>query len=230
MHVLTDGKSILMLPDSMDYKQVGKGDQPPNTGGMGAHSPSKAIDLDMEARILREVVEPTFRGIQKEDLDYRGVLYIGLMLTEDGPKVLEYNCRFGDPECQALMLRLGENDLLPLLYACAKGDLSGCCIDANKMHKAAACIVLTSKPYPDEPVKGEVITGIEKAEKHKNATVFHAETKLENGQILSDGGRVLNICSVGDTLEQAIGRAYDASFEISWPSKYMRKDIGFRVL
>jgi phosphoribosylamine--glycine ligase len=224
---LSDGSRVLPLATSKDYKRIGEGDTGPNTGGMGAHSPSKVITAEQARQIIESVIRPTVAGMADENRTFVGVLYAGVMLTADGPRVLEFNARFGDPETQPLMLRL-ENDLLPVLAAGARGDFGGERLAFKK--EAAACIVLASAGYPGTPMRGEPITGIEAARAHPGVEVFHAGTALVDSTLVAHGGRVLNVCASGATLSEALRRAYAASAEISWPSKIFRKDIGRRVL
>ena len=226
--VLSDGARVLPLAACRDYKRVGDGDSGPNTGGMGSHSPAGTLDKDLAADILERIVRPTVEGLAGENRPLRGVLYTGLMLTEDGPKVLEFNARLGDPETQALMLRL-EDDLLPVLQAGAAGNFGGARLQWR--HEAAACIVLASAGYPGVPSKGEPITGIEQARAMEGVQVFHAGTaRRDDGELISAGGRVLNVAATGVGLREALRRAYGAAAAIDWPSKIYRKDIGKAAL
>jgi phosphoribosylamine--glycine ligase len=227
---LSDGRRILPLATSKDYKRIGDGDTGPNTGGMGAHSPAGLVSRDLAEEIMKSVMIPTVRGMAAENRTFRGVLYAGLVLTDDGPKVLEFNVRLGDPEAQALLLRI-EGDLLPVLAAGAEGDFGDHRVRFSS--DAAACIVLASAGYPGKPVKGEAIHGIEAARSHEGVEVFHAGTRLdgEDGKTLvASGGRVLSVCARAPRLVEALRRAYAASAEIGWPSKVLRQDIGRRVL
>ncbi len=224
---LSDGERVLPLATSKDYKRIGEGDTGPNTGGMGAHSPSGLLSAAESAAVLEKVVRPTIAGLRTENRSFIGVLYAGLMLTPDGPKVLEFNVRFGDPEAQALLLRV-ENDLLPVLVAGARGDFGAERLQFRK--EAAACLVLAAAGYPDKPVKGEEITGIEAARAVPGAHVFHAGTAVRESAIVSNGGRVLNVCATGPNLREALRSAYTAANEIQWPGKVLRLDIGKRVL
>ncbi len=224
---LSDGTHVLPLATARDYKRLADGDQGPNTGGMGAHSPSGLLSSELAGRILEEVMYPTIAGIAGEGRPFSGVLYAGLMLTDAGPKVLEFNVRLGDPEAQALLLRL-EDDLLPILAAGAAGNFG-----LSRLHfrkEAAAVVVLASAGYPDKPVRGEPIRGLERAAAVPGVEVFHAATEARGGEILSAGGRVLNVAATGATLAEALRSAYAAAGEISWPSKILRKDIGRRIL
>lgn len=224
---LSDGERVLPLATSKDYKRIGEGDSGPNTGGMGAHSPSGLLGVDAAAAVLDKVVRPTVAGLQAENRAFVGVLYAGLMLTPEGPKVLEFNVRFGDPEAQALLLRI-ENDLLPVLAAGARGDFAGERVQFRK--EASACLVLAAAGYPDKPVKGEEILGLEAARAVPGAQVFHAGTARRDDAFVSNGGRVLNVCATGSNLREALRAAYAAASEIHWPGKVLRHDIGKRVL
>jgi len=227
---LSDGERILPLATSKDYKRIGEGDTGPNTGGMGAHTPSGVVSGELGAEILETVLQPTVVGMAEENSPFRGILYAGLMLTDEGPKVLEYNVRLGDPEAQPLMLRM-EDDLLPVLAAGAEGDFGGHKLRFKK--EAAACIVLASEGYPGKPVKGEAIEGLDTVRTHEGVQVFHAGTAFradDDQTVVTAGGRVLDVCASGDTLVEALRRAYAAAAEISWPSKVFRRDIGRRVL
>ncbi len=224
---LSDGEHLLTLASSKDYKRVGEDDTGPNTGGMGAHSPAGVLSAEQAGEVLKKVMHPTIEGLAAENRRFVGVLYAGLMLTDDGPKVLEFNVRLGDPETQPLLLRL-EDDLLPALAAGAAGKFGSPRLRFRK--EVAACVVLASKGYPGEPVKGEVISGLEAAGRLEGVEIFHAGTALRDGQVVSSGGRVLNVCATGATLRDALKRAYGAAAEIDWPGKMLRRDIGRRVL
>jgi phosphoribosylamine---glycine ligase len=225
--VLSDGERFLPLAACRDYKRLGEGDTGPNTGGMGAHSPSGVLEKGVASDILDMVVRPVIAGLAQENRALRGVLYAGLMLTSEGPKVLEFNVRFGDPECQALMLRL-EDDLLPALAAGAAGNFGSARLQWRK--EASGCVVLASAGYPGKPVKGEPISGVEEARAVEGVTVFHAGTAHHEGTLVSAGGRVLNVCSTGATLREAMRRAYLGAQRIEWPSKILRRDIGRAVV
>jgi phosphoribosylamine--glycine ligase len=224
---LCDGKRLLPMATSKDYKRIGDQDKGPNTGGMGAHSPSGVLSGEEASRVVETILRPTVQGMAEEGRPIVGVLYAGLMLTEQGPQVLEYNLRFGDPETQPLMMRI-DGDLLPVLAAGAAGDFGNHRLTFRK--EAAACIVLASFGYPGKPVKGEVIEGLDRAAAREGVQVFHAGTAERDGQILSAGGRVLGVSAVGHGLAEALKRAYEATAEIQWPSKVIRRDIGRRVL
>lgn len=224
---LSDGERLLNFATSKDYKRIGENDTGLNTGGMGAHSPAGVLSKDEAKEIFERVMRPTVAGLAAENRRFVGVLYAGLMLTDKGPRVLEFNVRFGDPEAQPLMLRL-EDDLLPVLAAGAGGHF-----ESRRLHfrkEASACIVLASAGYPGDPVKGEVISGLEAASRHEGVEVFHAGTAEQDGRVLSAGGRVLNVCATAPQLREALRRAYEAAADIKWPSKVLRADIGRRVL
>ncbi|HVR29513.1 MAG TPA: phosphoribosylamine--glycine ligase [Thermoanaerobaculia bacterium] len=224
---LSDGRRVLALATSKDYKRVGEGDSGPNTGGMGAHSPSFVLSETDSDQMLHDVLEPTVRGMAAEGVPLIGVVYAGLMLTAEGPRVLEFNIRFGDPEAQVLLLRL-EDDLAPLLLDAATGGFR---VERLRHRSdAAACIVLASRGYPEKPATGETIRGIEAAEKRRGVHVFHAGTAREGRRLVTAGGRVLNVCALGSTLIDALESAYRAADEIYWPSKVLRRDIGRRVV
>lgn len=220
---ITDGTSILMLPAAQDHKRVGDGDTGPNTGGMGAFSPTTTLDdatLDM---VAGEVLVPVVDAMRREGIVYRGVLFAGLMLTHAGPRVLEFNCRFGDPECQAIVTRL-KSDLLELLLATCEGRLGD--VDVSWDTRASCCVVLASEGYPDKPKLGAVISGLDAATKLPDVWVYHAGTKrMADGTVVTNGGRVLSITALGDTLDQARDRAYEASAMIGFSGKQMRSDI-----
>lgn len=224
---LSDGERILPFATSKDYKRLEDGDRGPNTGGMGAHSPSGVLGGESGARILEEVMHPTIAGLAAENRPLCGVLYAGLMLTAAGPRVLEFNVRFGDPEAEVLLLRLAD-DLLPVLKSGAAGRFDTARLSFRK--EAAACLVLASAGYPDRPKKGEPITGLERAAAHEGVEVFHAGTARRDGRVVAAGGRVLTVAATGVHLRDALKRAYAAANEIHWPSKVMRRDIGRRIL
>lgn len=224
---LSDGERILPFATSKDYKRVGEGDTGPNTGGMGAHSPSGVLSQADGAMVVESVLRPTIEAMAAEGRPFTGVLYAGLMVTASGPKVLEFNTRFGDPEAQALMLRL-ESDLLPVLAAGAAGNFG---VERLRFKKeTSVCLVLASAPYPGNPVKGEVIEGLEEAAALPGVEIFHAGTTERNGQLVTAGGRVLNVGATGPRLVDALRKAYGAAAEIRWPHKIFRPDIGRRVL
>ncbi|MEJ5166554.1 MAG: phosphoribosylamine--glycine ligase [Thermoanaerobaculia bacterium] len=225
--VISDGSVAIPLASSKDYKRLGENDTGPNTGGMGSHSPAVILDKENSKKIMTEIMLPAISSLSKEGREYRGVLYAGLMLTQKGPYVLEFNARFGDPETQSILLRM-ESDLLPILYQASKGKLQIQRIEWKK--EATACIVLASKGYPEFYEKGFPIEGIEEAQSVEGVTVIHAGTVLKDGVFYTNGGRVLNVCANGQTLAQAIGRAYLGVKAISFENKYYRSDIGQNVL
>jgi len=224
---LSDGERMLSFASSKDYKRIGEDDTGPNTGGMGAHSPAGVLTSEQGGMVLESVMHPTIKGMAAEERPFVGVLYAGLMLTADGPKVLEYNVRFGDPEAQPLMLRL-EDDLLPVLVSGAAGrfEMRG----LNFRQEAAVCVVLAAAGYPSDPVKGDRIGGLEDADRHEGVKVFHAGTKMKDGHVVSAGGRVLNVCATGPRLQDALKRAYNAAGDIRWANKILRHDIGRRIV
>ncbi len=224
---LCDGTSILPLATAQDHKAVGDGDTGPNTGGMGAYSPAPVMTQEMEERVVREIIEPTVKAMQDLDCPYQGVFFAGLMITANGPKLIEYNCRFGDPECQVLMMRLS-SDLVPLLLACAEGNLAE--QSAIWRHEVALTVVLAAKGYPGSYKKGTVIGGLDKVTSSQKSTVFHAGTKRENGETFAVGGRVLNVTALGSTTTEAQKQAYETVSEVDWPEGFCRSDIGWRAV
>jgi len=224
---LTDGETIVPFGSAQDHKRVGDGDTGPNTGGMGAYSPAAVLTPELEARTMAEIVTPTVRAMKAAGTPYSGVLYAGLMLTAEGPKLIEYNCRFGDPECQVLMMRY-DGDLLALLLAVAEGRLaeSGPVALAGR---AALTVVMAAKGYPGTPEKGSPIAGIEQAEA-AGAIVFHAGTAQTGKGLVANGGRVLNVTAAGATVADARKAAYEAVDRIDFPGGFCRRDIGWREL
>jgi len=225
--VLCDGRAALPLATAQDHKRAYDGDEGPNTGGMGAYSPAPVMDETAIARTMKEIVEPTLAAMAEAGTPYRGVLYAGLMLTADGPKLIEYNVRFGDPECQVLMVRLA-SDILPLLYRAATGRLEGASVSWRP--EAALTVVMATRGYPGAYRKGSEIAGLAEAGALEGVTVFHAGTKREDGKILASGGRVLNVTALGATIGEARSRAYEAVSRIDWPEGFCRSDIGARAL
>ncbi|MDX1422342.1 MAG: phosphoribosylamine--glycine ligase [Kiloniellales bacterium] len=225
---LVDGTSVLPLASAQDHKAVGDGDTGPNTGGMGAYSPAPVVSDEVARRAMTEILEPTVRAMREEGRPFRGVLYAGLMITAEGPKLLEYNVRFGDPECQVLMARL-KSDLLPALIATSDGVLES--FDLRWHDEAALVVVLAAKGYPGAYRKGTVIRGVEAAEEDERVVVFHAGTKAgDDGALVADGGRVLGVTALGATVAEAQRRAYAAVDRIDWPEGFCRRDIGWRAL
>jgi phosphoribosylamine--glycine ligase len=220
---LTDGTAIVPFGSAQDHKRVGDGDTGPNTGGMGAYSPAPVLTPALQARVMAEIIEPTVRTMRAEGNPYQGVLFAGLMLTADGPKLIEYNARFGDPECQVLMMRL-TSDLVPILLACAQGTLEGVAIALAE--ETALTVVMAAKGYPGTPEKGGAIA-LNDAEAD-GAKVFHAGTALKDGALVANGGRVLNVTATGASVTEAQARAYAAVDKVSFASGFCRRDIGWR--
>jgi phosphoribosylamine--glycine ligase len=226
---LCDGETAVALAGAQDHKRVGDGDTGPNTGGMGAYSPAPILDAAMQQRVMDEIVTPTVMGMKKDGRPYRGVLFVGLMIDDThGPRVVEYNVRFGDPECQVIMARLAE-DPLPQLLACATGGLAGC-RRLERFSDPAVTVVMAGAGYPGEPKKGGVIRGLDTAGKVDGVTVFHAGTARQGDDIVGNGGRVLNVTATGPTLKDAVDRAYQAVDQIDWPDGFCRRDIAWRAL
>ena len=226
--VLTDGAYCLPFVSSQDHKMSHDGDTGKNTGGMGAYSPAPVITPELHDYVMNHVVYPTVNGMAAIGSPFKGVLYVGLMITDAGPKVLEFNCRFGDPEAQVLLPRL-KSDLLPLLIACIDGTLEQYA-DVQWHDAAAACVVMASGGYPDPYETGKVITGLEAADTIEGVTVFHAGTKQENESIVTAGGRVLGVTAVADGLHDAIQQAYRGVSAIHFDNAHTRSDIGYRAL
>ncbi len=224
--VLTDGKNIAPLMPSRDHKAALDGDRGPNTGGMGAYAPTLILNTHPRQVVLEKIIEPVIRKMAEEGAPYRGVLYAGLMLTETGPKVLEFNARFGDPETQAV-LPLLKTDIVELMQKCAEGGLDSRSLEWSS--DTAVCVVMASGGYPGKYETGKKITGIDKA-LARGAEVFHAGTRKENGDILTDGGRVLGVTAAGESAQSAVDRAYQAVREINFEGAYYREDIGWKAL
>jgi phosphoribosylamine--glycine ligase len=222
-----DGETVLPLTSAQDHKRVFDGDKGPNTGGMGAYSPAPVFTPAIEQRTLDEIVKPTGRALVKAGMPYRGVLYIGLMITKDGPKLIEYNVRFGDPECQVLMPRL-KDDLLTLMLGACEGGLGK--LSVRWRDEVAITVVLATKGYPGAYTSGSEIRGLDEAVKVEGVTIFHAGTKRDGGKLLANGGRVLNVTATGKTVKEAQTRAYKAVDLIDWPEGFCRRDIGWRAL
>jgi phosphoribosylamine---glycine ligase len=224
---LSDGKTVKPLVPAQDHKRIGEGDTGPNTGGMGVYSTDTLVDAAMSEWILNHIAEPTIRGMAEEDRPFHGVLYIGLMMTARGPQVLEFNARFGDPETQAIVLRL-DSDLVDALEACVDGRLGK--TELRWSPGAAACVVASSGGYPGSYKTGMPITGLGAAAQVPGVVVFHAGTAQAGGQMVTAGGRVLGVSASGESLELALARAYEALAEIDFEGKYFRRDIGRRAL
>ncbi len=225
---ITDGSTILTLPAAQDHKPAYDGDRGPNTGGMGAYCPTPLVDDAMMAKIEADILVPVVHAMKRARRPFRGVLYAGLMITSAGPKVLEFNTRFGDPECQPLLMRL-ESDLVDILEAVAIGRLSE--IDAPTWNNSPSiCVVMASEGYPGPYQNGRIITGLDRAAEVEGVKVFHAGTKLHEGQVVTDGGRVLGVTAMGQTISGAKLKAYQAVKEIRWPGAWCRKDISDKAL
>ncbi len=224
---LVDGETVLSFGSAQDHKRAFDGDLGPNTGGMGAYSPAPVLTEELERRAIEEIVRPTAKAMVAAGTPYRGVLYAGLMLTSEGPKLVEYNCRFGDPECQVLMPRF-EGDLVEVLYATATGKLAQITPEWSADH--AITVVYASRGYPGPHQVGSEISGIETAEADEGVLVFQAGTKQKGSKLVSNGGRVLNVTATGENLAQAQARAYAAAGKINWPDGFYRTDIGWRAL
>jgi phosphoribosylamine---glycine ligase len=224
---LCDGDTAIALSTAQDHKRAFDGDQGPNTGGMGAYSPAPNIDAAMADRVTAEIVTPTLQAMKAMGAPYKGVLYAGLMITADGPKLIEYNARFGDPETQVLMLRL-MSDLVPALLASRDGQLKS--FDLRWYPDPALTVVMAAKGYPGHYERGSVIEGLDDAAKVEGVEIFHAGTKTDGNRILANGGRVLNVSAIGKTVRQAQSRAYEAIGRIHWPEGFYRHDIGWRAV
>jgi phosphoribosylamine--glycine ligase len=225
--VLTDGEHLLPLASSQDHKRVFDDDQGPNTGGMGAYSPAPVVTPAMHERIMRDILAPLLAGLKKRNIRYRGVIYVGLMIGRDGPKVLEFNARFGDPECQPIMMRL-KSDLLPLLEATIDGKLNEA---APEWHNdPAVCVVLTANGYPGAYDKGREIHGLDQVKNWPHGFVFHAGTAKKDNRWRTAGGRVLGVTARGSTIADAVHEAYRAVSKISWDGMHYRKDIAKRAI
>ena len=228
LFALCDGRTSMLFGGAQDHKRAFDGDQGPNTGGMGTYSPARVFTDALVEQVRTRLAEPAFAGIATDGAPYRGVLFVELMATKTGPKLVEFNARFGDPECQVLMLRL-ESDLVPYLHACATGRLADLPAPAWR-NEVAICVVLAARGYPDAPEKGSVIRGAD-ADFGEGVAVFHAGTGLSpGGDLIATGGRVLNVCARGATVAEARARAYAAVAKIDWPEGFHRTDIGWRAL
>ena len=225
--VLVDGKTILPLVPAQDHKAIFEGDEGPNTGGMGAYCPAPVVTEKIADRVMNEIIIPTIRGAAADNRPFKGVLFAGLMITEDGPKLIEYNVRFGDPECQPIMMRL-KSDALELLLACAEGRLDQYNLEWHQ--SAALCVVLAAKGYPDSYKVGTEIKGLDMASNENDVMIFHSGTAKKNNSIVSNGGRVLSVTALGKDIKEAKIRAYKVVNLIDWPDGYFRKDIGWRAV
>jgi len=224
---LVDGEHVLPLASAQDHKCVSDGDTGPNTGGMGAYSPAPVMTDALEAKIFDTIIGPTVTAMAVEGAPFKGVLFAGLMITSDGPKLLEYNVRFGDPECQVLMARLA-SDVLPLLKAARDGTLDQ--VSPQWRDAAALCVVMATKGYPGSHEKGSVIGGLDAAQKDPGVTIFHAGTALAAGNVQAVGGRVLGVTATGASVSEAQRLAYGAIEKIDWPEGFYRSDIGWRAV
>jgi len=221
-----DGESIVPMVSAQDHKRVFEGDQGPNTGGMGAYSPAPVV-AGLETKILETILKPTLEALKKRGILYRGILYAGLMITAEGPKVIEYNCRFGDPETQVILPRL-KTDLVNILMAVAQGKLSHLKVEWDE--RPAACVVMASGGYPGPYAKGKPITGLTEAAQIKDAFVFHSGTAMKDGQVVTSGGRVLCVTGLGATIGEALKKAYEAVGVLRFEGAHFRKDIGWRAI
>jgi phosphoribosylamine--glycine ligase len=226
---LSDGEHVLPLIAAQDHKRAFDNDKGPNTGGMGAYSPAPIFDAAMQKRTMDEIILPTARAMAADGMPFKGVFYAGLMITAQGPKIFEYNCRFGDPECQVMMMRL-KSDLVPALIACADGGLKH--FDLRWSNDSALTVVMAANGYPDAYQKGTEIRGLDAAGKVEGVQIFHAGTKFgpDGKRVLANGGRVLNVTAMAPTVEEARNRAYRAVDLIDWPEGFCRRDIAWRVV
>jgi phosphoribosylamine--glycine ligase len=228
LFALCDGETALPLGSAQDHKRVGDGDTGPNTGGMGSYSPTPAFSPALEEAAMDGIIRPALAEMARRGTKFRGILYAGLMLTGEGAKLIEFNVRFGDPECQALVLRM-KSDLLPALQAAYDGELAN--FDLRWNDVAAIAVVMAARGYPDAPERGSEIRGLDRAASVANVQVFHAGTEADaRGHVRAAGGRVLNVCATGATLREAHAAAYAAISAIDWPEGIYRRDIGWRAL
>jgi phosphoribosylamine---glycine ligase len=224
---MSDGETAIALASAQDHKRVFDHDQGPNTGGMGAYSPTPFVTPEIHAEIMARIILPTVSGMKARGTPFRGVLYAGVMLTPEGPKLFEYNVRFGDPECQVLMLRM-MSDIVPAMLASCDGQLKN--FDLRWYPEAALTVVMAAKGYPGDYAKGTRIEGLDEAAREEGVEIFHAGTTSKDGAILSSGGRVLNVCASGKTVTEAQARAYAAVDRIQWPQGFCRHDIGWQAV
>ena len=223
----TDGTTVLPMEAAQDHKAVFDGDTGPNTGGMGAYSPAPVFTPELKQQVIDQIMVPAVNGMRADGIPYQGVLYAGLMITPDGPKTLEFNARFGDPETQPLMMRM-QSDIVPIMEACANGTLESCSLEWKT--DAAVCVVMASEGYPGSYEKGRPIRGLDQADTLSGVTVFHAGTKQAGDDIVTSGGRVLGVTALGGTVQKAIEKAYQAVGKIEWQGAQFRKDIGKKAL
>ncbi len=224
---LCDGKTALPLATAQDHKQVGEGDTGLNTGGMGAYSPAPIMTAELADEVMTRIINPTLHHMAAQNMPFKGVLYAGLMLTAEGPKLVEYNVRFGDPECQVLMARLND-DIVPALWAVAQGDISHITLDWAD--DKVITVIMAAQGYPEAYQKNTEIRNLQAAAMDEAVTIFHAGTKYENDRLLAAGGRVLNITARGDSITEAAEKAYSAIAKIDWPQGFYRRDIGWRAI
>ena len=227
LHAICDGASYQLFPTSQDHKAAFDGDLGPNTGGMGAYSPAPFLSEQQLAEIKQSILDPWLNGCASENIDYRGILYPGLMITDQGPKVLEFNARFGDPETQVYLMRM-ENDLVELLEASLTQRLDS--VPLKWSLKSAVCVVMASGGYPGAYEKGKAIHGLDQAEAHESTKIFHAGTRYENGAYLTSGGRVLGVTALGETLQDAVTASYDATRQVQFEAAQFRSDIAAKAL
>ena len=224
---LCDGESVVALASAQDHKRVGDGDTGPNTGGMGAYSPAPVVTTEIEARVMAEIIRPTVAGMKARGTPFRGVLFAGLMIGADGPKLIEYNVRFGDPECEVMLMRLA-SDLLDALLATAEGRLASVALEWRD--DAALTVIMAANGYPGTPETGTEIKGLDAAAAISGVEVFHAGTRQDGDRILASGGRVLAVTALGRDVGEARARAYEAVARIDWPGGFNRTDIGWRAI
>ncbi|MFZ4858562.1 MAG: phosphoribosylamine--glycine ligase [Desulfuromonadaceae bacterium] len=225
--VITDGKNVIPLASAQDHKAIFDNDRGPNTGGMGAYSPAPVVSPAIHEKAMQQIIRPTVDGMAAEGRPYRGVLYAGLMVKDGEVKTLEFNARFGDPECQPLLMRM-KSDIVPVLLAVANGDLGNSTIEWHD--KAAVCVVMASEGYPGDYRKGDLISGLDQAAEVEDLYVFHAGTALKDGACVTNGGRVLGVTALGSTVKDAITAAYQGVSRITWPGVQSRTDIGKKAL
>jgi phosphoribosylamine--glycine ligase len=222
----SDGQTVLLMDSAQDHKAAYDGDKGPNTGGMGAYSPAPIFTERMRKKVRDKIMLPMIRAMQQEGRPYKGILYAGLMLTKTGPQILEFNARFGDPETQPLLVRM-DSDIIPIFEACIDGTLDKCPLQWK--NESSVCVVMAAKGYPDSYEKGKSISGLKDANALPGVVVFHAGTKEQDGEVLTQGGRVLGVTAIGEDTATAISRAYEAVGKIEWDGIHYRKDIGHRA-